>query len=187
MPIPIRLLSYAMPYRKRLALAISALAGLTTFQLVGPALVAYAIDTGIDPSTVDGKLTANGSLNTLVIAAVLITAAAAARGIFQFWQTYTGEWVSQRVAYDIRNDIYDHLQRLSFAYHDKAQTGQIMQRATQDVEGVRMFVNMGVIRLVYVVVLLVATLIADGARRTGKLALSELGVHPADGVHRRSA
>ena len=84
--------------------------------------------------------------------------AAVARGIFQFWQTYTGEWVSQKVAYDIRNEIYDHLQRLSFAYHDKAQTGQIMPRATQDVEGIRMFVTMGVIRLVYVIILLVATL-----------------------------
>ncbi|MGH7623624.1 MAG: ABC transporter ATP-binding protein, partial [Gemmatimonadaceae bacterium] len=56
-------------------------------------------------------------------------------------------------------DIYDHLQRLSFAYHDKAQTGQVMQRATQDVEGIRMFVNMGVIRLVYVAALLVAALV----------------------------
>jgi len=154
MPIPIRLLSYALPYRGRLALAIGALVGLTVFQLAGPRLVRYAIDNGIDIS--DG--TVHGSMRTLLIAAVLITAAAAARGVFQFCQTYTGEWVAQRVAYDLRNDIYDHLQRLSFAYHDQAQTGQIMQRATQDVEGIRMFVNMGVIRLVYVIVLLLATL-----------------------------
>jgi ATP-binding cassette subfamily B protein len=147
-----------LPYKGRLALAVGALAGLTAFQLIGPALVAYAIDTGLKVGTEDGHPVAHGSLNTLVIAAVLITAAAAMRGVFQFWQTYTGEVVAQRVAYDIRNDIYDHLQRLSFAYHDQAQTGQIMQRATQDVEGIRMFVNMGVIRLVYVVILLVATL-----------------------------
>jgi ABC-type multidrug transport system fused ATPase/permease subunit len=153
-PIPIRLLSYAWPYKMRLLLALTALAGLTAFQLIGPALVRYAIDTGIDMQ--DGKPT--GSINTILIAAALITGAAVARGIFQFWQTYTGEWVSQRVAYDIRNDIYDHLQRLSFAYHDNAQTGQIMQRATQDVEGIRMFINLGVIRLVYVIILLVATL-----------------------------
>ncbi len=158
LPIPIRLLSYAWPYKRRLGLAIGALAGLTAFQLIGPWLVAYAIDTGINLKTEGGIDVAHGSLRTLVIAAVLITAAAVARGIFQFWQTYTGEWVSQRVAYDIRNDIYDHLQRLSFAYHDKAQTGQVMQRATQDVEGIRMFVNLGAIRLVYVAVLLVATL-----------------------------
>ncbi|MBI5285921.1 MAG: ABC transporter ATP-binding protein [Chloroflexi bacterium] len=158
LPIPIRLLAYASPYKKRLALAVGALSGLTVFQLVGPALVAYAVDTGLDVTTEGGISVAHGNLNTLLIAAALITAAAAARGIFQFWQTYTGEWVSQRVAYDIRNDIYNHLQRLSFAYHDKAQTGQVMQRATQDVEAVRMFVNLGFIRLIYVAVLGVATL-----------------------------
>ncbi len=155
-PIPIRLLAYAMPYKRRLSLAIGALCGLTIFQLVGPILVAYAIDTGLNVDRDTGI--AHGSVRTILIAALLITAAAVARGIFQFWQTYTGEWVSQRVAYDIRNDIYDHLQRLSFAYHDKAQTGQVMQRATQDVEGIRMFVNLGFIRLIYVVILLVATL-----------------------------
>jgi ATP-binding cassette subfamily B protein len=157
-PIPVRLLAYAWPYKRRLLLALTALAGLTTFQLVGPALVRYAIDTGINVQVVDGKAEAHGSVNTILIAALLITGAAVARGIFQFWQTYTGEWVSQKVAYDIRNDIYDHLQRLSFAYHDNAQTGQIMQRATQDVEGIRMFVNLGVIRLAYVIILLIGTL-----------------------------
>jgi ATP-binding cassette subfamily B protein len=158
LPIPIRLLSYARPYKARLSLATGALLGLTAFQLIGPYLVRYAIDTGVDIRDDNGKFVAHGNLHTLLIAAMLITVAAAFRGLFQFWQTYTGEWVSQRVAYDIRNDIYDHLQRLSFAYHDKAQTGQVMQRATQDVEGVRMFVNMGFIRLMYVIVLLVASL-----------------------------
>jgi ATP-binding cassette subfamily B protein len=93
-----------------------------------------------------------------MIASLLIIGAAVARGIFQYFQTYSAEWLAQRCAYDIRNDIYNHLQRLSFAYHDKAQTGQIMQRATQDVEGVRMFISMGAIRLVYIVALLIATI-----------------------------
>jgi ABC-type multidrug transport system fused ATPase/permease subunit len=158
-PIPVRLLSYAWPYKRRVLFACVSLAGLTAFQLIGPQLVEYAIDRGIHVTQEGGKAVPHGNLNTLLIAAGLITAAAAARGIFQFWQSYTSEWVSQRIAYDIRNDIYNHLQRMSFAYHDKAQTGQIMQRATQDVEGVRMFVNLGFIRLMYVVVLLVATLI----------------------------
>ncbi len=153
-PIPVRLLSYAWPYKRRVLLTCVSLAGLTAFQLIGPWLVGYAIDTGLKVK----DNVAHGNLRTLLIAAVLITAAAGARGIFQFWQTYTGEWVSQRIAYDIRNDIYNHLQRMSFAYHDKAQTGQIMQRATQDVEAVRMFVSLGFIRLMYVAVLLVATL-----------------------------
>ena len=169
-PVPIRLLSYAWNYKGRLALAIFALLGLTTFQLVGPALVKYAIDQGIGLEVVGGVEVATGSTRTLIIAGLLIIGAACARGFFQFLQKYTGEWVAQRVAYDIRNDIYNHLQRLSFAYHDKAQTGQIMQRATQDVEGIRMFISMGVIRLVYVAVLLTGVL-AVMLREDWRLAL----------------
>ena len=79
--------------------------------------------------------------------------------MFAYGQTYLGEWLSQRVAYDIRNQIYDRLQRLSYAYHDQQQTGQLMSRATQDVEAVRWFVSMGVLRGFYIIVLLVGTLV----------------------------
>jgi ATP-binding cassette subfamily B protein len=149
------LLSYARPYARRVAFVSLAMAGLTAFQLVGPLLVRYAIDTGLK---LDENDIPHGDTRTLIIAAALLVGVAALRGVFQFWQTFNAEWLAQRTAYDIRNDIYNHLQRLSFAYHDKAQTGQIMQRATQDVEGVRMFISMGVIRLVYIAVLLIATL-----------------------------
>src|SRR5581483_1831081 len=158
LPIPLRLLRYALPYKRRIAFVWCAVAGLTFFQILGPQLGQYAIDHGLNVTRDGGQVVAHPNTRTLAIAAILITAAAIFRGIFQFIQTYTAEWLSQRVAYDIRNDIYDHLQRLSFAYHDKAQTGQIMQRATQDVEGIRMFINMGVIRLVYVVALLLTVL-----------------------------
>jgi ATP-binding cassette subfamily B protein len=156
--IPLRLLRYAWPYKGRVVLVWGAVAGLTVFQLAGPQLVQYAIDTGLKVDVQDGVQVALGSQRTLMIASLLIIGAAVARGIFQYFQTYSAEWLAQRCAYDIRNDIYNHLQRLSFAYHDKAQTGQIMQRATQDVEGVRMFISMGAIRLVYIVALLIATI-----------------------------
>ncbi|MER3458096.1 MAG: hypothetical protein C4309_05185, partial [Chloroflexota bacterium] len=71
----------------------------------------------------------------LIVAAGAILAASILRGLFTFGQSYLGEWLSQHVAFDIRNAIYERLQRLSYAYHDKAQIGQIMSRATQDVEG----------------------------------------------------
>src|SRR5205823_11988982 len=69
-PIPLRLLSYAVPYKKRLALAITALTGLTAFQLLGPTLVAYAIDTGIDFDKKTGI--SSGNVRTILIAAGLI-------------------------------------------------------------------------------------------------------------------
>jgi ATP-binding cassette subfamily B protein len=61
-------------------------------------------------------------------------------------------YIGQKVAFDLRNRIYDRIQRLSFAFHDKAQTGQLMSRATQDVEAVQTFVSMGAIRILYIAV-----------------------------------
>jgi ATP-binding cassette subfamily B protein len=88
-----------------------------------------------------------GKTSTLLVAAVAIIAAAALRGFFTYWQTFLGEWLGQHVAFDLRNMIYEKLQRLSYAYHDKQQTGQLMSRATQDVEATRMFIQMGALRL----------------------------------------
>ena len=82
-----------------------------------------------------------------MIAAGAVIAAAAMRGFFTYWQTFIGEWLGQHVAFDLRNGIYEKLQRLSYAYHDKQQTGQLMSRATQDVEATRMFIQMGALRL----------------------------------------
>ncbi|MEZ4501761.1 MAG: ABC transporter ATP-binding protein [Dehalococcoidia bacterium] len=153
MPIHLRLIGRAWPYRGWMALTILAVAGASAMVVVTPKLVGWAIDTGLEiDSNVDPPV-ALGSVRTLLIAAAFLMLAAVARGAFTYAQTYVAEKVSQGVAYDFRNDIYDHLQRLSYAYHDDAQIGQIMSRATQDVEGVRFFVSMGVIRLAYILVL----------------------------------
>ncbi len=88
-----------------------------------------------------------GKTSTLTIAAGLLLAVALMRGFFAYWMQFLGEWLSQHVAYDLRNHIYEKLQRQSYAYHDKQQTGQLMSRATQDVESTRMFIQMGVLRL----------------------------------------
>jgi ATP-binding cassette subfamily B protein len=60
------------------------------------------------------------------------------------------------VSYDIRNRFYDKLQHLSFAYHDKEHTGDLMSKATADVEAIRRFVNMGLVRALEVVVRIIA-------------------------------
>ena len=119
-----------------------------------PQLIAWAIDYGLGIENQDGELVATGEEKYLVAAALAIIGAAIARGVFAYGQTYFGEWVSQRVAFDIRNLIYDRLQRLSYAYHDQQQTGQVMSRATQDVEGVRWYISMGVLRGGYVIILM---------------------------------
>jgi ATP-binding cassette subfamily B protein len=153
-PVLLRLLRYAKPYWRTLMIAGFCIAGQAVFVFLLPVLIGRAIDVGLDVK--DGVAT--GDKQTLVLYGLGIVGVSVFRGVFAYGQTYFGEWISQRVAYDIRNDIYNHLQRLSFAYHDKAQTGQLMSRATQDVEGVRFFISMGLLRLMYIAVLLVGCL-----------------------------
>jgi ATP-binding cassette subfamily B protein len=95
----------------------------------------------------------------LLIALVSIIIFAVLRGVFAFLQAFWAEKNSQAVAYDLRNDLYAKIQRLSFSYHDKNQTGQLMIRATDDVEKVRLFIGQGLLQLVGAVILLVGTII----------------------------
>ncbi len=157
--ILLRLTKFSFPYWRNILLALVCVGASTGFVVLTPKLLQWAIDHGLHAHRVGGRLVADGDKTFLVWAAIAIVGVSVGRGLFAYGQQFLSEWLAQRVAYDIRNSIYNHLQRLSFAYHDKAQTGQIMSRATQDVEGVRLFVSMGVVRLVYVAGLLIATLI----------------------------
>jgi ATP-binding cassette subfamily B multidrug efflux pump len=102
---------------------------------------------------------ANNAQSNIIGAALIIIGFAAVRGVFAFLQSYNAERLSQSVAFDIRNDIFGKIQRLSFSYHDKNQTGQLMVRATDDVEKVRLFIGQGLLLALQSVVLLVGTLI----------------------------
>ncbi len=79
--------------------------------------------------------------------------------LFAFLQAYWAERNSQAVAFDLRNDLFAKIQRLSFSYHDRNQTGQLMIRATDDVEKVRLFIGQGLLQLVGAVLLIAGTLI----------------------------
>jgi ATP-binding cassette subfamily B protein len=128
--------------------------------VVGTALAALAIPRVLGAG-VDRVLSAGQhSTSDLYLFAVVLVLAGAARGLFSFGQTYVGEAVSQRVAYDIRNAFFDRLQHLSFAYHDRQMTGGLMSRATADVEGVRQFINMGAIRFGFVIAMVAGIAVA---------------------------
>ncbi|MFM7171756.1 MAG: ABC transporter transmembrane domain-containing protein, partial [Caldilinea sp.] len=81
------------------------------------------------------------------------------RGLFAFAQSYLSEKAGQEVAFDMRNDLFAKIQRLSFSYHDRNRTGQLMIRATDDIEKVRLFLGQGLLLSVQALVLLIGTLI----------------------------
>ena len=152
MAVYIRIYSLVMVYKKRLSVALLCVFGASAFLLISPRLLSWAIDFGIKTKHVS-------YLPILLMAALAILGAAAFRSLSTYGQQYLGQWLGQHVAYDLRNSIYNRVQRLSFAFHDKNQTGQIMSRATQDVEAVQQFVQMGVLRAIYFAVVMTGTLI----------------------------
>jgi len=95
----------------------------------------------------------------LVNAAIFVVIFAITRGIFSFIQSYLSESTSQGIAFDFRNEIFEKVQRLSFSYYDRNQTGQLMIRATDDVERLRLFIAQGLILTAQAFLLLIATLI----------------------------
>ena len=114
----------------------------------------------------------------LVQAGVLIVVFAVLRGLFAFLQSYWAERNSQAVSFDLRNDLYAKIQRLSFSYHDQTQTGQLMIRATDDVEKLRLFLGQGLVQLVSAIVLVTATLIILFSTNS-QLALVTIWILPA--------
>jgi ATP-binding cassette subfamily B protein len=152
----LKLLTFLRPYKARSTILFFCVVASSAAVISIPQLIRWAIDYGLGIEDLGDEPT--GKTKYLLIAAGALVTAALLRGIFAFCQTYLSEWIGQRVAYDIRNQIYDRLQRLSFAYHDQQQTGAIMSRATQDVEAVRWYIAMGILRGSYVLLLLVVVL-----------------------------
>ncbi len=120
---------------------------------------------------------AGSAERTLITAGIGIVIFAILRGLFGFLQVFTAERNSQQVAFDMRNDLFDKIQRLSFSYHDRNRTGQLMVRATDDVEKVRMFIGQGLVQLVGAIFLLTSTLIVL-FNTNARLALTVLPVLP---------
>jgi ATP-binding cassette, subfamily B, bacterial len=135
--------------------------------LIIPRLTGQAIDLALS----------SGQLYSLILTAASIAGAGFLRSIFSYWQSYLSEYLSQKVAYDLRNQFYNHIQRLSFAFHDQSQTGQLMSRATMDIEAVRMFVSFAAIRGLYFLILMVAIIVLL-LTIDWKLALISLSIIP---------
>ena len=136
MRVLLRLAAYAWRQRGYLAGAYLAMAASTVSIMFLPLLLGRAIDTALE----------SGQSSRLLLLAGGIMLVSAMRGLFGYAQTYLSESVSQRAAFDIREDFFRKLQSLSFGFHDKQQTGNLMSKATADVDAVRMFVSMGMVR-----------------------------------------
>jgi len=140
-----RALSFLRSYRRESIGAALALMLVSGANLLAPLLVGRAIDDGIAPRKPDVLFLVVGGL----------VGVALVRGLFTFLQGYLAERTSQGVAYDLRDALFERIERLSFSYYDRVQTGQLVQRITNDVEQIRSFAGSGVVQLANAVVMLI--------------------------------
>ena len=142
----LRILRLAMRYPGRVAVALVSTVAAANFQLLIPRYLGEAVDRA---HTLLSQATAvEAARGALLEAALLLLGVAVLRGVFTMIHNYVGESVGHHVAYDLRMAFYDKLQRLSFSYHDRMHTGELITRGMLDLEGVRMFFNTGVVRIV---------------------------------------
>jgi len=163
-----RALRYLWKYWGTTLGAFLSLLIVTATNLFSPQLLRLVIDQGIRAQ----------NFNVILLTSLGLLGVAIVRDSFTFTQGYWSERASQGAAYDMRNAIFTRLEHLSFSYHDKAQTGQLMTRVTNDVETVRTFTGNGILQLLNAVVMLIgsATILLI---TNWKLALVALLIIPA--------
>ncbi len=132
-----RLLRYLRPYRGLAAGAILLLLVQSGLALVGPRLTERALDVAIPR----GDLGLLGLLATLYLSAILLDL------VVEYGGTLLTTFVGQRVMYDLRMEIFDHLQRLSVTYFDRNPVGRLMTRVTSDVETLNELFSSGVVTI----------------------------------------
>ncbi len=144
----LRLRSFVRPYLPQIFLSLLSLATLTGLSLLVPRIIQRVIDEGI-VSSQSGVLVRSA---LLLLGLGLLTAA------LNGFQRYISEWIGGHIGYDIRNRLYDHIQHLSFSYHDHAQTGQLISRCISDVRSVQQFIGSSIVELAQMLFLLFGAL-----------------------------
>jgi ATP-binding cassette subfamily B multidrug efflux pump len=126
-----RLLPYVMRHRREVLFGLLGTLAATAIQLAGPWVLKYAID----------DLTRGVTSSKLFLYASLTLAVAVIGGAFRYSTRRLLIGASRDMEYDLRNDFFAHLQRLSLGYYQSHRTGDLMSRATNDLNAVRMMIG----------------------------------------------
>lgn len=162
-----RLLRYVQPYRGRVALAIAMLLGGAVLELAGPWFTKIALDRAIP----------EGDTRLLVWLAIAFFGTLVLAFLMEYLQGVLTTWIGQRVMYDLRREIFGHLQRLDLPFFDRTPVGRLMTRVTNDVEVLNEMFSSGLIAIfgdLFTLVFIVGAMFALDWR----LALVTLSVLP---------
>src|SRR3954447_5053118 len=168
-----RLLGFLAPYRGEVMITAVLAAGTQAAGLLIPYLTGRVIDAA----------QAGDSRSQIYTYSLLIIAAGAVKGALMFFRRWLGGRLSLAVEYDLRNRMYAHLQRLSYRFFDRHQTGQLMSRVTADLQAVRVFLSYGLLffsqHVITVTIVLVALSLLSWQLTLIALAITPLMVYLA--------
>jgi ATP-binding cassette subfamily B multidrug efflux pump len=144
-----RLREFLRPYKLQVGLAIFILLTIASANLVIPQIIRQVIDVGL----------AGGDTRFLLNAALVVIGIGLLIAVFDFANRYLSSWISYKITFDLRNRLYNHIQHLSFNYHDHTQTGQLISRCIEDVRSIQQFTGTGVIELIRILFLMVGVVV----------------------------
>ena len=130
-----RLLRYLVPHRQAVGVALTAIFGYSVLQLAQPYLTKLAIDRHIMTDDLAG-------LDRIALWFLIVLIGSF---VFEYLQTYTMQMMGQRIMFDLRSEIYSHLQRLDVCFYDRNPVGRLMTRVTTDVDALNDLFASGVI------------------------------------------
>jgi ATP-binding cassette subfamily B multidrug efflux pump len=130
-----RLITYLRPYKLQVVLATAAIIGHSALELAPPYLVKLVIDRYIPARDTNG----------LLVIAALYLATLAGSFVLDYGQTWLLQLTGQRIMFDLRMQIYEHLQRLDLRFYDRNPVGRLMTRVTTDVDVLNDLFTSGVV------------------------------------------
>ncbi|MCC2685540.1 MAG: transporter [Paenibacillaceae bacterium] len=133
-----KLLGHAWVHKKYLLVAALAIVTVTSLQFIVPQLTRYTID----------EVIPGGIYSPLIWVALGVLGSALILGVCNFLSTFMMSNVGQRTIYDIRNQLYRHIQSLDMSFFDRNRTGDLMSRVTNDVNTLQQLITSGMVQIV---------------------------------------
>jgi ATP-binding cassette, subfamily B, multidrug efflux pump len=178
-----RLLRYLRPYKWQVAIALSAIVLKACADVVGPYLTKIAIDkylvhaSGPGAHSILGRYLSSTPLTGIAQVSAMYVSVLVVSFFLEYLQTYFMQWTGQKVMFDLRSQIFRHLQNMDIGFFDRNPVGRLVTRVTTDVDALNEMFTAGVVSI-FEDVFVLAGIIAIMMRMNWKLALITFAVLP---------
>ncbi len=132
------LLPFIKPYRWWFFLVGIMLLSIAFLTALPPWLIQYAIDVALPA----------GNSRRLLLLGGIVLMLSLAEGLISFFQQVLSEWISQNVIHDIRNQLFHHLNQLSFSFFDRTRVGDLISRIVSDTDTLKRFIGFGLLKVI---------------------------------------